>query len=153
MWATIWLSCLGHELIIEIRQRSVITLRRYCVSKLPLVVPTLPPWPGPDMGSSGLWDLRGSLSIFSRCRLRLGWSLNSGSACGLWITGCASKSSIDFFLGARATHTRAPLSLIVGSYSMCVPPSCLSPTVANICQIGDPCKMKIGSWRRQQRND
>jgi len=33
------------------------------------------------------------------------------------MTGFASKSSIDFFLGARATHTRAPLSLRVGSYS------------------------------------
>jgi len=31
------------------------------------------------------------------------------------MTGFASKSSIDFFLGARATHTSAPLSLRVGS--------------------------------------
>lgn len=84
------------------------------------------------MGSSGLWDLIGSFRIFSRWRLRLGCSLNKGSAWGLWITGFASKSSTDFFLGARATQTRAPLSLRVGSYSTWVPPWLLSPAVTNI---------------------
>lgn len=119
----------------EVR-KVYVTFRRYWVSKLPLVDPTLPPWPGPVMGSSGLWDLSGSFNIFSRWRLRLGLSLNSGSAWGLWITGCAWKSSTDCFLGARATHTSAPLSLMVGSYSMWVPPSCLCPAVAKIYRAG-----------------
>lgn len=108
------------------------TFSRYWVSKLPWLVPTRPPKPGPFMGSSGLWDFNGSFNIFSRWRLRLGWSLNSGKAWGLWIAGFASKSSTDFFLGARATQTRAPFSLMVGSYSMWVPPWLLSPTVAKI---------------------
>jgi len=48
------------------------------------------------------------------------------------MTGCTSKSSKDFFRGADATHTRAPLSLKVGSYSTWVPPRLLSPAVAKI---------------------
>lgn len=112
--------------------RNSNTFIRYWVSKLPWLAPTRPPKPGPVMGISGLWDFNGSFNIFSRWRLRLGWSLNSGKAWGLWITGFASKSSIDFFLGARATQTRAPLSLRVGSYSTWVPPWLLSPTVAKI---------------------
>lgn len=130
---------------IKLRKKTwqSITRMRYWVSKLPLVVPTRPPNPGPVTGRSGRLDFFGSVRAFSRARFLLGSSRNKGSACGLCTTGFAWKSWSDFFLGARATHTRAPLSLIAGSYKTWVAPSFLSPVVAKICKW-----CKVSHWER-----
>ena len=120
-------------------QYHSLTLNKYCASRLPFACPTLPPCPCPSNGRSGRFDCTGSFRAFSRCRFLEGSSLNMGSAWGLCMAGASTllhMSSGRAFLGALATHTSAPLSLSLGSYSTCVPPSFLSPVVANTCMRG-----------------
>jgi hypothetical protein len=107
----------------------VVSLTKFCTTCCVALAPTLPPFPGPVTGSSGLLLFLGSSLSFSRLRFvprPRSMSRNIGKAWGVIMCGAVTasdmSSTVTFLGGPLLSRSLAPLRDVSGEYSTHISP-------------------------------